>query len=293
MATSNPAQSMHLKSPRSPRQLPKLPPIPIDGQRSPTQLSVTKTHRTPLVFEFPPEYNAETPNTNFDFDEFGRSNDVDRSPRSPGYYARSKSSNRDLLHSPSRKSPTFQFCDPRKILGKTMSYPPKSPISGPPAVPSRSSSSSNFSPKSPKHRRNSCFEISGSKSPLSTTAGAPAPHGLPSPKYSKLNLEHQSQNSPNYKNSSKTSTVEGSFKDRSNSPAEKKPSKKGSHFNRSQGCLDEAGKGQAKENDVAYGANMSKRSTSDLSEIEDADTEVTLLSSPRRRDSMKSGLGPY
>ncbi|XP_076302573.1 uncharacterized protein LOC143220867 isoform X2 [Lasioglossum baleicum] len=281
MATSNPAQSMHLKSPRSPRKLPQLPPIPIDGQRSPTQLSVTKTHCTPLVFEFPPEYNPETPNTNFDFEEFGRLNEVDRSPRSPGYYARSRSSNRDLLNSPGRKSPTFQFCEPRKILGKTMSYPPKSPISGPPAVPARSSSPSNYGPKSPKHRRNSCFEISGSKSPLSTT--------MPSPKYSKLNLE-QSQNSPPYKNSSRPSSVEGSFKDRSNSPAEKKPTKKSSHYNRSQGCLDEAGKGQGKENDVAYGTNTSKRSTSDLSEMEDADTEVTLLSSPRRRDSIKSGL---
>ncbi|XP_078045545.1 uncharacterized protein LOC144474516 [Augochlora pura] len=296
MATNSPGQSIHLKSPRSPRQLPQLPQIPIGGQRSPTQLSVTKTPGTPLVFEFPPEFSADTPYTNFDFKEFNRSSDADRPPRSPGSYSRKgcrspKSPNRDLLHSPGQKSPTFQFCESRKSLGKTMSYPPKSPVSGPPVVPTRSSSSSNFRSKSPMpfdHRRNSCFGMTGSKSPLSPTIVTS--HGQVSPKYSELNLEHQLQNSPTYTSGSRRSSVEGTFKDRSDSPAEKKPAKKGSHFNRSQGCLDEAGKGQANGNDDAYGSNMSRRSTSDLTEIDDADTEVTLLSSPRRRGSMKGGL---
>ncbi|XP_031842329.1 uncharacterized protein LOC116431292 isoform X2 [Nomia melanderi] len=298
MATSSPGQSIHLKSPRSPRQLPQLAQIPIGGHKSPTQLSVTKTPSTPLVFEFPPEYYPEIPNSNFDFTEFGRTNESERPPRSPGYYSRKgcrspKSPNRDLLHSPGRKLPLFQVTESRKCLGKTMSYPPKSPISEPPMIPTRSSSSSNFGPKSPKpfdHRRNSCFGLNGSKSPMSSTIVTPTSHGLPSPKYSELNIEHQSQNSGNYKNGSRTSSVEGSFKDRSYSPAEDKCAKKSGHFNRSQGCLDETGKGQSNGDDATYGKNMSRRSTSDLTEIEDADTEVTLLSSPRRRGSMKGGL---
>ncbi|KZC14148.1 PREDICTED: uncharacterized protein LOC107192219 [Dufourea novaeangliae] len=296
MATSSPGQSIHLKSPRSPRQLPQLPQIPIGGQRSPTQLSVTKTPGTPLVFEFPPEYYPETPNTNFDFEEFGRTNETDRSPRSPGYYTRQgsrspKSPNRDLLHSSGRKSPVFQFVDTRKCLGKTMSYPPKSPVSGPRMIPARSSSSSSFGSKSPKSfdpRRNSCFGVSGSKTPMSPTIVTPTSHGLPSPKYSELNLDQQ--NSTNYKSSSRTSSVEGSLKEKNDSPKDKKGNKKNSHFNRSQGYLDEAGKGHSNGDSVTLGKNISRKSTSDLTEIEDADTEVTLLSSPRRRGSMKGGL---
>ncbi|CAK9794947.1 hypothetical protein ANTQUA_LOCUS148 [Anthophora quadrimaculata] len=302
MATNSPGQSIHLKSPRSPRQLPQLPQIPIGGQRSPTQLSVSKSPSTPLVFEFPPEYYPETPNTNFDFEEFGRANEIDREPRSPGYYVRQgcrspKSPNPDLLHSPSRKSPIFQFCEARKNLGKTMSYPPRSPIPISPVIPNRSSSASSFGSKSPKsfeHRRNSCFGSSGSKSPMSPTIVGPLNHGLSNPKHSEISLEQL--NKVNYKNSvgSRPTSVEGSFRQKSESPIEKKGSKKSSHFNRSQGCLDEAGKSQSKSKENWYernGWNISRKSTSDLTEMEDADTEVTLLSSPRRRGSMKGGLG--
>ncbi|CAK9830308.1 GTP-binding protein REM 1 [Anthophora retusa] len=301
MATNSPGQSIHLKSPRSPRQLPQLPQIPIGGQRSPTQLSVSKSPSTPLVFEFPPEYYPETPNTNFDFEEFGRVNEIEREPRSPGYYVRQgcrspKSPNPDLLHSPGRKSPIFQFCEARKNLGKTMSYPPRSPIPISPVIPNRSSSASSFGSKSPKlfeHRRNSCFGSTGSKSPMSPTIVGPSNHGLSNPKHSEISLEQL--NKVNYKNSvgSRPTSVEGSFRQKSESPIEKKGSKKSSHFNRSQGCLDEAGKSQSKSKENWYernGWNISRKSTSDLTEMEDADTEVTLLSSPRRRGSMKGGL---
>lgn len=295
MATSSPEQSIHLKSPRSPRQLPQLPhlpQIPIGGQRSPTQLSVTKS---PLVFEFPPEYYPETPNTNFDFEEFGRVNENDRPLRSPSYCIRQgcRSPKSPSLHSPGRNSPIFQFSESRKSLGKTMSYPPKSPISGPPIIPMRSPSSTSFGCKSAKlldYRRNSCFGLSGSKSPMSPTIVACSSHGLCSPKHSEMNLEQQSQNSLSYKNGSRTSSLEGSFKEKSDSPVDKRNSKKGSHFNRSQGCLDEAGRGEEGGHGKG-GRDIARKSTSDLTEIEDADTEVTLLSSPRRRGSMKGGLG--
>ncbi|XP_043253405.1 uncharacterized protein LOC122397948 [Colletes gigas] len=292
MATSSPGQSIHLKSPRSPRQLPKLPTIPIGGQRSPTQLSVTKSPGTPLVFEFPPECYPDTPNANFDYEKFARTKEHERPLRSPSYYVRQgcrspKSPNRDLLHSPGRKSPIFQFCESRKSLGKTLSYPPKSPISGPPLVPSRSPSSSSFGPKKPfDHRRNSCFGLSGSKSPMSPTIVTSLSRGLLGSKHNEQNLDQQ--NSAGYKNSpSMGSSAEGLFKERSESPSAKRTG----HFNRSQGCLDENGK--SKEEDPGYRRdemNISRRSTSDLTEMDDADTEVTLLSSPRRRGSMKGGL---
>ncbi|XP_053980370.1 uncharacterized protein LOC128877249 isoform X1 [Hylaeus volcanicus] len=302
MATSSPGQSIHLKSPRSPRQLPQLPTIPIGGQRSPTQLSVTKSPCTPLVFEFPPECYPETPNANFDFEKFACGNQPECPLRSPSHYVRQgcrspKSPNRDLLHSPGRKSPIFQFCEARKSLGKTMSYPPKSPISGPPMPPKRSPSSSSFGSKSPKpfdHRRNSCFGLSGSKSPVSPTIVTPLSHGVSTPKHSEVSLDHQSQNNVSYKNcGSMGSSAEGLLKEKSDSPSDKKNSKRTSHFNRSQGCLDEVEKNQRKDDDLGYGRNernIARRSTSDLTEIEDADTEVTLLSSPRRRGSMKGGL---
>nr|XP_034174616.1 uncharacterized protein LOC117601659 [Osmia lignaria] len=299
MATNSPGQSIHLKSPRSPRQLPQLPQIPIGGQRSPTQLSAVKSPSTPLVFEFPPGYYPETPNTNFDFEQFARANETDRAPRSPSYYVRQgcrspKSPNPDLLHSPGRKSPIFQFCETRKNLGKTMSYPPRSPIPGSPIIPARSPSSTSFVPKSPKsfdHRRNSCFGFTGSKSPMSPTIVTSSSHGPCSPKLSEIHLEQL--NNGNHKNSgSRRSSMESSFKERE-SPIEKKGGKKGGHMNRSQGCLDEVGKSQGRTKEEDYeksGKSMARRSTSDLTEIGDGDTEVTLLSSPRRRGSMKGGL---
>ncbi|KAK2579681.1 hypothetical protein KPH14_011030 [Odynerus spinipes] len=315
MATSSPGASIHPKSPRSPRQLPQLPQIPISAQRSPSQLSVTKTPSTPLVFEFPEEYYPETPNTNFDFDAFARVTDSEQlqqqrgSSRSPTYYSISVSKNQkspgstEALHSPGRKSPIFQFCDPRKNLGKTMSYPPRSPVASIPSgtmitAASRSASSSSFGPKSPKmfdRRRNSSFAHTGPnyKSPISPTIVAPS---------SFCSL----QTSPKHTDSESRSSKESNFNtqdettDRNCSVNEKiRVGKMGGYLNRSQGCLSETARNHDGTPAVVDAAssgngksekNMARRSTSDLTEIGDAETEVTLLSSPRRRGSMKGGL---
>ncbi|KAI4498647.1 hypothetical protein M0802_006353 [Mischocyttarus mexicanus] len=313
MATNSPeSSSSHLKSPRSPRQLPQLPQIPISGQRSPSQLSITNTPGTPLVFKFPAEYYPETPNTNFDFDSFTRASDSDKcgssSIRSPSYYSlnknhqKSHNSSDNTLHSINRKSPVFQFCDSRKSLGKTMSYPPKSTKSSTSSSLSNnntmkdnnvSSSSFNFAPKSPKspkvfdRRRNSSFGLGGLNSPISPTIVAPtssSSHCSPKHSYSELR-------SPKEGNIS----IQDENVDRNCSVNEKiRASKMGGYLNRSQGCLNDdtrnrdgisVNKGNNKSE-----KNMARRSTSDLTEIGDAETEVTLLSSPRRRGSMKGGL---
>lgn len=66
-------------------------------------------------------------------------------------------------------------------------------------------------------------------------------------------------------------------------------------FNKSHGCLDEIGhdhrEGLKERSRHRRGEkNMSRRSTSDLTDMGEADTETTMLSSPRRRGSMKGGL---
>lgn len=314
MATNSPGQSIHVKSPRSPRQLPQLPQIPIGGQRSPTQLSVSKSPGTPLVFEFPPEYYPETPNTNFDFEEFGRGlNEAEaRAQRSPSYYPRQgcrspKSPNPDHAHSsPGRKSPIFQFVpETRKNLGKTMSYPPRSPACGTPAIPIRSPSSAGFASKKPfeGHRRNTCFGLNGSKRDgMSATMAASMGHGSSSPKHERektMGVEQREGSTASYKNGSRPASVEGggSSRERGDSPSGKRGGgKRSSHFNRSQGCLNEAENSRSESQEDVYGKNgrnISRRSTSDLTDMGDADTEVTLLSSPRRRGSMKGGLGEW
>lgn len=318
MATNSPGQSIHVKSPRSPRQLPQLPQIPIGGQRSPTQLSVGKSPGTPLVFEFPPEYYPETPNTNFDFEQFGRGlNEAEArgQQRSPSYYPRQggsrspKSPNPDhpAHPSPGRKSPIFQFvAETRKNLGKTMSYPPRSPVrcGAPGPIPLRSPSSAGFAPKKPfeGHRRNTCFGLNGSK--RDTMGASTMGHGSPSPKHERkekksTGVEQREGSSAGYKNGggSRAGSVEGS----GDSPSGAKRGgggggKRSSHFNRSQGCLNEAENSRSESQEDVYGKNgrnISRRSTSDLTDMGDADTEVTLLSSPRRRGSMKGGLGEW
>lgn len=306
MATSSPGPSIHPKSPRSPRQLPALPRLqqtPIGEQRSRGQ-SVAKSPGTPLVFEFPPEYYPETPNTTFDFDEFGRAGELEqqRGPRSPSYYGRASPrspktpNNSEMLHSPGRKSPIFQFCDPRKNLKQTASYPASSM-----ADRSRSVNSAGvYGQRSPKpfdRRRNSCFGLTSFKSPMSPTIVTPS--DATSPKLERgLELDQKSvcREIGGYK--SKAPSLEGSFglqekladgiADRSRNV------KMGGHFNKSQGCLDEAGHRKGSDGRSRHGRgnkNMSRRSTSDLTDMGDADTEITLLSSPRRRGSMKGGLG--
>ncbi|XP_025160473.1 uncharacterized protein LOC105182561 isoform X2 [Harpegnathos saltator] len=332
MATSSPGQSIHLKSPRSPRQLPALPRLqqmPIAEPRNPTRgQSLVKSPGTPLVFEFPPEYYPETPNTTFDFDEFGRAGVLEqqRGPRSPSYYARAsprspKTPNSDLLHSPGRKSPIFQFCDPRKNLKQTASYPASATsvtsATSSTSDRSRSVNSAVYGRGSPKpfdRRRNSCFGLASLKSPMSPTIVTPSSHDAVSPKMERsLELDpknvyreiggYKSNKSNVTNNAGKTCSLEGNpsspcslqektaegVGDRSRSV------KMAGHFNKSQGCLDEAGRGHRRASDERsrHGRadkNMARRSTSDLTDMGEADTEITLLSSPRRRGSMKGGL---
>ncbi|XP_032687172.1 uncharacterized protein LOC116851648 isoform X3 [Odontomachus brunneus] len=322
MATNSPGQSIHLKSPRSPRQLPVLPRLqqmPIAEQRGSTRgQSLTKSPGTPLVFEFPPEYYPETPNTTFDFDEFGRAGELEqqqqqqRGPRSPSYYARTSPrspktpNNSEILHSPGRKSPIFQFCEPRKNLKQTASYPASA--TSPMVDRSRSVNSSVYGQRSPKpfdRRRNSCFGLTSLKSPMSPTIVTPGSHDATSPKLD-LNMELDQKSVfkeiSGYKgnfSASKTSSLESSFgvqeKIVERAGDRSKNVKIGGYFNKSQGCLDQAGRGYRKGSN-GYSRyrrgdkNMSRRSTSDLTDMGDADTEITLLSSPRRRGSMKGGL---
>lgn len=315
MATSSPGQSIHLKSPRSPRQLPTLPrhqQVPIVEQRSPTHSqSLTKSPGTPLVFEFPPEYYPETPNTNFDFDKFGCANELEQQHdlRSPSYYTHAspkspQNSSNDILNSPGRKSPIFQLCDPRKNLKQAASYPTSTTSSM--VDRNRTASSSSYGQRSPKsfeRRRNSCFSLASLKSPMSPTIVMSSSRSPTSPKFdrnSEFNLKNIGREISGHNNNSiRKTSLEGSF-----SMQEKisetidltRSVKTGRHFNKSQGCLNEFGRNHFKGSDehLRHGKsekNMARRSTSDLTDMVDADTEITLLSSPRRRGSMKGGLG--
>ncbi|XP_077273769.1 uncharacterized protein LOC143903758 isoform X1 [Temnothorax americanus] len=328
MATNSPGQSIHLKSPRSPRQLPALPrlqqQVPIAEQRSPTQgQSLAKSPGTPLVFEFPPEYCPETPNTTFDFDEFGRADEHEqqRGSRSPNCYSRAtpglprsprcpKTPNSEILHSPSRKSPILQFCDPRKTLRQAASYP-ASRTSSLMTDRSRSvnsscgypSSDSARSPLFDPSRRNSIGLVT-LNSPMSPTIVTPTSLNATSPQASRnseLTQVSASREIAGYESVSpemtpsleshpgmQEKTGEGTG-DRSRN------AKTGGHINKSQGCLDEIGRGHCEGSNGRSKhrkgeKNMSRRSTSDLTDMADAETEITLLSSPRRRGSMKGGL---
>jgi len=316
MATNSPGQSIHPKSPRSPRQLPALPRLqqqmPIAEQRSPTQgQSLVKSPGTPLVFEFPPEYYPETPNTTFDFNEFGRVDELEqqRGSRSPSYYSRAtpvpprspKTPNSEVLHSPGRKSPIFQFCDPRKILRQTASYP-TSETSSLMIDRSRSvNSSSGYSPRSPQllDRRRNSFGLASLNNPMSPTIVTSTSHDTTSLHQASRNSELDQKGAREiggYKSSSpgKTSFLENpGLQEKIGEETERSRSAKiCRHFNKSQGCLDEIGRGRCEGSKHRRNEkNMSRRSTSDLTDMGDADTEITLLSSPRRRGSMKGGLG--
>jgi len=321
MATNSPKQSSHLKSPRSSRQLPALPrlhqqQVPIGEQRSPTHSQlVVKSPGTPLVFEFPPEYCPETPNTNFDFDEFGRAaeHEQQRALRSPNHYSctsglsRSpKSLNSEIMHSLGRKSPIFQLCEPRKQnLKQTASYPASVMIDR--SRSANSSSSSSYGPRSPKPfewRRSFCFSQSSLKSPMSPTIVTSTSYDTSSPtsdRNAELDQKTGSRESGTCKSnsSSKTPSLEsppGVHENIAKGTGKRQRGVKiGRYFNKSQECLDEAGrnsKGSDANSRHRKGEkNMSRRSTSDLTDSYDADTEITLLSSPRRRGSMKGGLG--
>ncbi|XP_014213096.1 uncharacterized protein LOC106642751 [Copidosoma floridanum] len=305
MATSH--SSHHPKSPRSPRQLPALP-----GHRSPNQLTCTKSPSTTRVFEFPPEFCG----TNFD--GLGSSKSPQRSPSSCSSSSSQTVPRSASLHggscpaglkspcsSGSSGSAIFQFCKPRRNIIKTLSYPPKSPLDSP---------STNTRGKQPR--------------PSSPRGPAQAPGPSSRQRNMSLNLGPDSPASPSIvtpssarglANAAGDSPSEELFRDSAFSPdgsasvagqiqsaelagwrrqslktyKKKRSRSKAVHgcLNKSQSYLNEVAKREAKTGCSAEGGrSMSRKSTSDLTELNDADTEVTVLSSPRRRGSMKGGL---
>ena len=390
MAVNSAGSYNNLKSPRSPRQLPQLPTPhqqQLSDQRSPSQSMknfACKSPSTPRVFEFPPEYYPETPNANFDFDDFGKSNSVSDSRssllpestitastsyntssccRSPSFNNQqlscAKSPSRGLTESVSTtgaKSSVFQFCNPRKTFGKTLSYPPKSPVSaGPLGSMSRSRSpvacgspQTSYPQKSPKSferaRRNSCFSLGPIRSPMSPTTIVTTPSegfGV-----SPASLENNTKfytgdlfelnsnfsdertgrdsdcnnKAANGKQFYKANvsplklrgitgtaiTASDVFAGREHernqdrdSPKRVRTDRMGSvSLNKSHGCLNERTRDGEKGSTGANAGRpnartVARRSTSDLTKFEadEVETEVTVLASPRRRGSMKGGLG--
>ena len=288
MAMNSPGP--YMKAPKSPRQLPQLP---MSGQRSP--MAGSKSPSTPRVFEFPPDFNQKIMSTTFNFEDFVPAKESKsfqdlsgaRSPSCSGLSG-TKSPKSNFPSSPCQESPVFQFCNPRKSINKTMSYPPKSPIS--PRITHRSPSSLSFGQKSPKpfdRRRNSCFNF-GPKSPMSPTIVMTSGQSPTSPGY-----EMESKCGNNF---GKVGSFYGpgkrfgSLREKDRESLIRARGKMGSHFNRSQGCLNEKSNGE-KVGPVRNEKNIARKSTSDLTELGDAETEVTVLSSIRRRGSMKGGLG--
>lgn len=275
-----------------------------------------KSPGTPLVFEFPPEYYPETPNTTFDFNEFGRADEHEqqRGSRSPSYYSRvtpipprSPKSPNEVLHSPGRKSPIFQFCDPRKILRQAASYPASGTSSSMTDRSRSVNSSSGYGARSPQplfDRRRNSFGLASLNSPMSPTIVTPTSHDAISPqtnRNSELDQMSAGREIAGYKSnspSSKNPSLEGSLgmqeKTGEGIGERSRSAKTVGHLNKSQGCLDEVGRGHfegsSDRSKHRSEKNMSRRSTSDLTDMGDADTEITLLSSPRRRGSMKGGL---
>ncbi|XP_033225805.1 uncharacterized protein LOC117178488 [Belonocnema kinseyi] len=287
MAMNSPGP--YMKAPKSPRQLPQLP---ISGQRSP--IAGSRSPSTPRVFEFPPDFNQETMSTTFNFEDFVQaavsksSQDLSgaKSPSCSGLSG-TKSLKGKFPSSPSQESSVFQFCNPRKGINKMMSYPPKSPIS--PGLTHRSPSSLSFGPKNPKlidKRRNSCFTF-GPKSPMSPTIVTTFGQRSTSPGY-----EMESKCGRDF---GKGGTLcgpgkrFGSLREKDRESLKKTRGKLGSQFNKSQGFLNEK-TNEEKVGPVTKERNIARKSTSDLTELGDAETEVTILSSPRRRGSMKGGL---
>ena len=275
-----------MKSPKSPRQLPQLP---ITGQRSP--IAGSRSPSTPRVFEFPPDKHHMS--TTFNFDDLVKTLDSKSSQnlsqaRSPSCSGLSgtKSPKSNCASSPGEEASLFQFCNPRKVINKTMSYPPKSSIS--PGITRRSPSSIGFDQKSPKpfdRRRNSCFNF-GPNCPMSPTI---------------VTTSGQSPTSPGFEMESKCGDFGSGRKlygpgkcfgssNEKDRESLKRRGKMGSNFNRSQGCLNETVDEEI-VGTVKKEKNIARRSTSDLTELGYAETEVTVLSSPRRRGSMKGGLG--
>ncbi|XP_015121201.1 uncharacterized protein LOC107043985 [Diachasma alloeum] len=318
MAMNSPGPYTNPKSPRSPRQLPQLPQMTsITGQRSPCltpQNFSCKSPGTPRVFEFPPEYCPETPNANFVFEDFGKVESISGSRNnllsesSGGNTSGSNSFGRNSTiyspHAPATKnprgpadpkSPVFQFCNPRKNFGKTQSYPSKSPVSTPPIINSSSRNKSMscgspqiFNQKTAKSlesgRRNSCLNLGTNISPTTIVTSSSR---SPSPRTTDKDRFETCTNQDSRDKFTKLSKRD------TESPTKGARQRLGSlQLNKSYGCLNEVGEKLLMRSTVK---NIARKSTSDLTEFDNAGgdevgTEVTVLSSPRRRGSMKGGL---
>ncbi|XP_046419424.1 uncharacterized protein LOC124299895 [Neodiprion virginianus] len=297
----------------------------------------TKTTRIPRTFDLSTEYYPQVGSAKFDCEEFGAAgspanpgknrngdntgnyftfsapkspnspespNAGPRTPRTPRT-PKSPSCDGSVFSSPGFPSPSnvFQFCNVRRNLNKTMSYPPKSPItptvSGSPQPGhnqyfnfshAKSQTATNAKKQSEffDRRRSSCFNL-GPKSPRSPRSPRSpmsptiiAPTGLSrgeSPVEPKLQVEFGAK-SPRSPGHGQTTRFDYDSPRRGNLPS--------GEFNRSQGCL----VGKETLVDAKPGKTMARRSTSDLTDLTEAETQVTMLSSPavRRRGSMKAGL---
>lgn len=316
---NSPGPYTNLKSPRSPRQLPQLP------TRSPSQLSQhfgCQSPSTPRVFEFPPEHCPETPNANFDFDDFGKinsrisgsrsslipdNNSCTRVERSSSFYSQHSSGTKSPRSATDSKSTVFQFCNPKKHFVKTLSYPPKTPASPTPLTPDivgrNKSSSSCGSPQTYGHknsnktienaRRNSSFNLGPCNSPttiVTASSRSPSPRTADGDVFE--SCSNQEAREKAYRASIEAKVLKRQERD---SPQNIRERLGSLHLNKSHGCLNEVLERTRMRSSAKY---VSRRSTSDLTELDiaaaaadEVETEVTILSSPRRRGSMKGGLG--
>ncbi|CAB0043693.1 unnamed protein product [Trichogramma brassicae] len=313
------------KSPKSPRQLPPLPLL--SNQRSSKSsersasssvsggsvIAETKSPSTPRVFEFPPEFShhfdAETPNTNFDFEDFVK---AEKNRSSQNEFSTDTSTlvissgvSKSTLPSSCEQSMIFEFCKPRRNIIKTMSYPPKSPISPSINVPVQHQSSSikrrgHNTDSINQVRRNSCLDLGPMTPNLKKRLGLMASSNS-------AGLFDSSQDEENDPQSSVASSLTTTFNAQQQQPSrtinwhheslkmrsrkQRQPlQKRLIHLNKSQGCINEAVDSAESLSSRNRESRVARKSTGDLTELNDTDTETTVLSTPKRRGSMKGGL---
>lgn len=204
--------------------------------------------------------------------------------------------NLDLTESPLsqtlEKSPIFEFCKPRRSLVKTSSYSPQSPLS--PKIPSRKPTlKGSKNPKNLERRRHSVMSINPLSPTIMMTQMSSNRPKLPSSALDESTsptkdiVENLQFTTTEVEQSSRLTTVKTQTRETGSQHC--------SYSIKSHECLqmdirrDSTRSNQGER--VQNKKNVVRKSTSDLTEINDADTEVTLLSSPRRRGSMKGGLG--
>lgn len=198
-------------------------------------------------------------------------------------------SSSNALSSDQSEAPIFEFCKPRKNITKTQSYPAK-PLSSP-VIPERFpqhhsappvSVSLDYGtqvPKPQRHRRSSCFSLS----PTIVT---------PDRRSEMIRGSLDELKKPARRNNSLLNRSIRSKRRGSNASRQQQ-------VNKSQGCLNDRRNDEdsleAEDEELVpltrNERNLGRKSTSDLTELEDNQTMVTMLSSPRRRGSMKGGLG--